>query len=122
MVLKKNKKNDNIQFIDASKEFVKVTNNNKLSEDNITNIYNYFINKKDVEHVSKLVNYENIKENDYYLSVNTYVEKEDTKEVVDIKALNKQIEEIVSKENELRKQIDMIIKEIEWKDFNILKK
>lgn len=115
MVLKKNKKNDSIQFIDASKEYIKVTNNNKLSEDNITNIYNYFINKKDIEHISKLATYKEIQDNDYNLSVNTYVEKEDTTEKVDIKVLNKQIEEIVAKEDKLRKEIDKIVAEIEGK-------
>lgn len=116
MVLKKNKKGDSIQFIDASKEYIKVTNNNKLSEDNITNIYNYFINKQDIEHISKLATYKEIQDNDYNLSVNTYVEKEDTTEKVDIKVLNKQIEEIVVREDALRKEIDKIVKEIEGND------
>ena len=113
MVLKKNKKNDNVQFIDASNECVKVTNNNKLSEENIDNIYDYFIKKANVDYVSKVVTYQDIKDNDYNLSVNTYVEKEDTTEKIDIKVLNAQIKEIVAKEDRLRKEIDKIVAEIE---------
>ena len=113
MVLKKNKKDNNILFIDATKECIKVTNNNKLSEENIKNIYKCFEDRKDKKHIAKLASYKEIQENDYNLSVNTYVEKEDTTEKVDIKVLNKQIEEIVAKEDELRKEIDKIVKEIE---------
>ena len=113
MVMKKNKSDNKILFIDAKKECVKVTNNNKLTEDNIQNIYNTFKNRDEVKHVSKLVDHKDIVDNDYNLSVNTYVEKEDTTEKVDIKVLNKQIEEIVAREDTLRKEIDKIVKEIE---------
>ena len=113
MVLKRNKKDNNILFIDATKECIKVTNNNKLEEKNIQNIYKYFEDRKDKKHITKLASYKQIQKNDYNLSVNTYVEKEDTTEKVDIKVLNKQIKEIVAKEDKLRKEIDKIIKEIE---------
>ena len=113
MVLKKSKKDTGILFIDASKEFLKVTNNNKLTDANISNIVNMFTNKEDIEHVCRLVTYEEVKENKYNLSVSTYVEKEDTREVIDIKELNSKINEIVKRENELRLAIDKIIEEIE---------
>ncbi len=113
MVLKKSKKDNSILFIDASKECVKVTNNNKLTQENIDNIVNIFTNREDKEYVSRLVSNKEIEENDYNLSVSTYVEKEDTREKIDIKVLNKEIEEIVKKEQTLRDEIDKIIKEIE---------
>lgn len=113
MVLKKNKKDNSILFIDASKEFVKVTNNNKLSEENIQNIYKIFDNRTDVQYVAKVASYDEIKDNDFNLSVSTYVEQEDTREKVDIKELNKRIAEIVAREDELRKEIDKIIADIE---------
>lgn len=113
MVLKKSKKDTGILFIDASKEFLKVTNNNKLTDANISNIVNMFTNKEDIEYVCRLVTYEEVKENKYNLSVSTYVEKEDTREVIDIKELNSKINEIVKRENELRLAIDKIIEEIE---------
>jgi len=113
MVLKKSRPDTNVLFIDASKEFTKVTNNNKLMPENIEKIVNIFTNRESIDHVSRLVKYEEVKEQNYNLSISTYVEKEDTKEKIDIKVLNKQIEDIVKRENDLRKEIDKIIKEIE---------
>ena len=113
MVLKKNKKDNTVLFIDASKECVKVTNNNKLSENNIQNVYKVFADREDVQYVAKVATYDDIKGNDFNLSVSTYVEQEDTREKVDIKELNKRITEIVAREDELRKEIDKIIADIE---------
>lgn len=113
MVLKKNKKDSSTLFIDASKECVKVTNNNRLTDDNIENIVNIFTKREDKDYVARMVSNKEIEENDYNLSVSTYVEQEDTREKIDIKVLNKQIEEIVKREDALRKEIDKIIKEIE---------
>ena len=113
MVLKKNKKDNNTLFIDATKECIKVTNNNKLTEENINNIIKIFKNREDVEYIAKLVSSKEIAENDYNLSVSTYVEKEDTREKIDIVELNKKIDEIVAKEQELRDAINKIISEIE---------
>lgn len=116
MVMKKNRKNSDVLFIDASKYFVKVTNNNKLSQDNIMDIVDMFTKYEDKEYVCKVATKDEIASNDYNLSVNTYVEKEDTREVVDIKVLNKQLEEIVAKETILRDKIAQIIAEIEGDD------
>ena len=113
MVLKKSKKDNNILFIDASKECVKVTNNNKLTDENIEHIVKIFTDRKDIDYVTKLVSNTEIGENDYNLSVSTYVEKEDTREKIDIVELNKQIEKIVAREQVLRDEIDRIVTEIE---------
>ena len=112
MVLKKSKSKNSTLFIDASKEFVKVTNNNKLTDENIAKIVEVYKNKEDIEYFSKLVPNADIAEEDYNLSVSTYVETEDTREKIDIKALNKEIEEIVKRQNELRRAIDEIVAEI----------
>ena len=113
MVLKKSKKDNSTLFIDATKECVKVTNNNKLTDENIEKIVKIFTDRKDIDYVSKLVSNKEIGENDYNLSVSTYVEKEDTREKIDIDVLNKEIDEIVARENVLREEIKKIIKEIE---------
>ena len=113
MVLKKSKADTSVLFIDASKEFVKVTNNNKLTDSNIHNIVKAFTDRKDIQYVAKVVSYDEVKNNQYNLSVSTYVEKEDTREKIDIKELNKRIADTVARENELRFAIDKIIKEIE---------
>ena len=113
MVLKKSKKDNSILFIDASKESVKVTNNNKLTDENINNIVKIFENRQDIEYTAKLVSNKEIEENNYNLSVSTYIEKEDTREKINIVELNKEIDEIVAKEQELRDAINKIISEIE---------
>ena len=114
MVMKKSKNDNGILFIDATKECVKVTNNNKLTEENIENILKIFTERQEeIAHISKLVSNQDIAENGYNLSVSTYIEKEDTREKIDIKVLNAQIKEIVAREDVLRKEIDKIIADIE---------
>ncbi len=113
MVLKKGKIDNRILFLDASNEFVKVTNNNKLTPENIDHIVDAFAERKEVEHFAHLATYEEIVENDYNLSVSTYVEPEDTREQIDIVKLNAEIEEIVAREQVLRDEIAKIIAEIE---------
>ena len=113
MVLKRSKEDNSTLFIDASKECVKVTNNNKLTEDNIARIVNEFVSRADAKYFARCVPYQEIKDNDYNLSVSTYVEQEDTREVIDIVKLNAEIAEIVAREQVLREEIDKIIAEIE---------
>lgn len=113
MVLKKSKTDNKVLFIDATKECVKVTNNNKLTDDNITAIVNAFTSREEKEHFAHLAPFDEVKENDFNLSVSTYVEQEDTREVIDIKKLNAEIAEIVKREEVLRAEIDKIIAEIE---------
>ena len=106
MVLKKSKKDNTVLFIDASSECVKVTNSNKLTDDNTARILDTFIKREDVEHFAKVVTSADIEAQDYNLSVSTYVEQEDKREVVDIRELNRQIEEIVAREAVLRAEIE----------------
>lgn len=115
MVLKKSKKSNDVLFIDASNEFIKVTNNNKLTDENTEKIVKTFVDRKDVEYFAKVIpNYVvGDEEHNYNLSVSTYVEQKDTREKVDIKKLNADIAEIVAREQFLREEIDRIIREIE---------
>ena len=113
LVLKKGKKDSSTLFIDATNECIKITNNNKLTAENLDNIVAEYTSREDKEHFARLVSYEEIKENDYNLTVSTYVQAEDTREVIDIAALNAEIEEIVARENVLREEISKIIAEIE---------
>lgn len=113
MVLKKSKKDNSTLFIDASKECIKVGNNNQLTEKNIVDIIKIFESREDVEYTAKLVSNKEIEENDYNLAVSTYVEQETIREHIDIKALNKEIDEIVEREQVLRDEIKKIVSEIE---------
>ena len=113
MVMKKNKKGNKILFIDASNECIKVTNNNKLTPENIAHIVYVFAKRTEVAHFSHLASYDEVVENDYNLSVSTYVEAKDTREKIDIVKLNAEIEKIVKREDELRAAIRNIVEEIE---------
>lgn len=113
MVMKKSRQDCKTLFIDASNECIKVTNNNKLTPENITRIVDVFAKREEIEHFSRLADRDEISENDYNLSVSTYVEAEDTREQIDIKVLNTEIAEIVARENVFRAEIDKIIVEIE---------
>lgn len=113
MVLKKNKADNKTLFIDASNECIKVTNNNKLTPENIDCIVDTFAKRSEIEHFSHLAKYEEIEQQEYNLSVSSYVEAEDTREKIDIVKLNTEISKIVERENKLRAEIDKIISEIE---------
>ncbi len=113
MVLRKAKSENATLFIDASKEFVKVTNSNKLTQTNIDMIVSAFASREERQYFSRLVPNAEIADKDYTLSVSTYVEQEDKREKIDIVQLNEQIREIVAREEVLRAEIDKIIAEIE---------
>ena len=113
MVLKKGKSDNKTLFIDASNECIKVTNNNKLTQANMDKIVETLAARAEETHFSHLASYEEIAENDYNLSVSTYVEAEDTREKIDIVKLNAEIAEIVAREQVLREEIDRIVAEIE---------
>ena len=115
LVLSKHKTDTKTQFIDASGEdyFKKETNNNILTEEHINAILELFANKKDVDHISKSVDNSEIALENYNLSVSTYVEAKDTREVINIVELNTKIKKTVANIDRLRAEIDEIIAEIE---------
>jgi type I restriction enzyme M protein len=114
--LKKSKKDNKTLFIDASAEFVRWSAKNTLSETNRKKILNTFIARSDKEeYFSRLVDNSEIANNEYNIAVSSYVEQKDTREIVDIKELNKKITEIVERQNILRTSIDEIVTEIEGK-------
>ena len=113
IVLKKSKKDNSTLFIDASNEFVHEGNKNKLSDENIARILNAYIERKDEDHFAKLVQNGVIAENEYNISVSSYVEVEKSNEEININVLNEEIAQIVRRENELRSEIDRIISELE---------
>jgi type I restriction enzyme M protein len=113
MVLKKSKTENSTLFIDASKECIKVTNSNKLAQKNIHAILDAFAKRAENANFSMLVSNADIAAQGYNLSVSTYVEHKDTREVIDISVLNSEIDEIVAREQVLREEIAKIIEEIE---------
>jgi type I restriction enzyme M protein len=113
MALKKSKSENSTLFIDASRECVKVTNNNKLTQANIEKIITAYSARQEAEYFAKPVLNSKIAEHDYNLSVSTYIEQEDKREAVDITSLNAEIERIVAREDVLRREIAAIVAEIE---------
>ncbi len=113
IVLKKSKKDNKTLFIDASKEFIRGGNKNKLSDKNRKRILNAFKERKDIEYFAKLVDNDKILANECNLAVSSYVIVEDTREITNIKELNQKISEIVKRQSELRTEIDKIVEEIE---------
>ena len=115
LVLSKSKTDTRTQFIDVSGEnfYKKETNNNILTDSHIEEIIKMFDNKEDIDHVSKSVENDKIAEENYNLSVSSYVEAKDTREIIDINVLNTEIKTTVSKIDKLRAEIDNIITEIE---------
>ena len=115
LVLKKNKSDSKVLFIDATKEFVRGSAKNKLSNTHMNKILDCYASRKTNKHFSRLVNHKEIEDKDYNISVGTYVEPEDTREVVNIKKLNAEIEKIVARQSKLRTQIDTIVVNLEGK-------
>ena len=113
IVLKKSKADNAVLFIDASAEFVRIGNKNHLTEANQDKILGAFTGREDAAHFSRLVPNMEIAENGYNIAVSSYVEREDTTEAVDITALNAEIARIVSRQSELRTQIDAIVADLE---------
>ena len=113
LVLKKNKTDNSILFVDASEEFVRNTNKNKLSDTNINNILSLLKNRVDVENKAIVVPNEEIADNDYNISVNSYLKTITDEIEIDIVELNKNIQEIVAKQSQVRKELDSIIQELE---------
>ncbi len=113
IVLKKSKKDNSVLFIDASAEFTRIGNKNKLTSLHQKKILDAFVARDSIEHFTRLVQSAEIAENGYNISVSSYVEKEDTSEVVDITELNAKIAQIVSRQSELRIQIDAIVADLE---------
>lgn len=113
IVLQKGKIDNDVLFIDATNECIKVTNNNKLTSDNIDRIVDTFASRKVIPHFSYLASFDEISENKYNLSISSYVVAEERRKQVDIKKINANVSEIERKVDRLRSEVDSIIAELE---------
>lgn len=116
LVLSKHKTDTTTQFIDASGLFKKETNNNILTDEHVEQIMAVFDSKENVEYLARSVPFEEVAANDYNLSVSSYVQAKDTREVIDIVQLNAELKTTVAKIDQLRQDIDAIVAEIEGED------
>lgn len=113
IVIKKNKKDTKTLFINASNFFIKSTNKNKLSDENIEHILKFYKKRENIPHICALIDNRDILANEANLSVSSYVEAKDTRESINIKELNAEILQIVAKQSALRSKIDSIVAELE---------
>ena len=113
IVLKKSKTDNRILFVDASAEFTRQGNKNKLTPANQARVLEAFTQRVDVDHFTRLVDAADIAANGYNIAVSSYVEAEDTREAIDITELNAEIARIVARQAELRQQIDAIVADLE---------
>ena len=113
LVMKKNKSDSKVLFIDATNEFVRGSAKNKLNDDHITKVLDCYKKRKTLDYFSRLVAHKEIANNDYNISVGAYVEPEDTREIINITELNAEIKKIVARQSELRTQIDAIVADLE---------
>ena len=112
IVLKKSKADNNVLFIDANAECIKDGNKNKLTDENIGTIFQYYVGRADVDYKSKLVNNKDILANDCNLSVSSYVEQEDTREIINISEVNAKLSSLITEGDELNQKINTIIQEL----------
>lgn len=112
MVLKKGKKDNNTLFIDATNECIKVTNNNKLTVDNLDKIVSVYSSREEIKHFSHLASFDEVVEQDYTLSISSFVEAADLSEEIDIEELNSEIKKVVQNTNRLRDEVDEIIEDL----------
>lgn len=113
LVLKKNKTDNNILFVDATDECVRTTNKNKLSDENIESIVSILKDRKSVENKSYLATYEEVKDNDYNISINSYLKAAGEDTTIDIEEVNKKLSQVVPRQQKIREELEAIIKELE---------
>jgi type I restriction enzyme M protein len=113
LVLKKSRPDTRVMFVDASAQFTRSGNKNRLGTDDQRKILDALAARESIEYFARLVDHSEIAENDYNLAVSSYVEPEDTREEVDIAALNAEIARIVARQSQLRTEIDAIVAELE---------
>jgi len=112
LVLKKSKADNITLFIDASAEFVRQGNKNKLTAANQHRILDAFTAREDIAHFAKLVDNADLEANGYNIAVSSYVEADDTRVAVDITELNAEIARIVARQSVLRTEIDAIVADL----------
>ena len=105
--------NNNILFVDATEECVRYTNKNKLSDENIDNIINLLKDRKSVENKSYLASYDEVIDNEYNISVISYLKTNTDDNNIDIEEVNKMLAEVVPRQQQIRKELEEIIKELE---------
>lgn len=113
LILKKNRENEDILFIDASKEFEKGKNQNNLSDENIKKIFETYTERKEIEKYSHLASLEEIRENDFNLNIPRYVDSFEEEEEIEIKDVSEELKELQKEEKEIKNKIASFCEELD---------
>jgi type I restriction enzyme M protein len=113
IILKKNRTTRDVLFIDASNDFIKGKNQNKLSKENIEKIVSAFVERKDIEKYAHLASFDEIKENDYNLNIPRYVDTFEDEEPIDMVSVGKEIKKIREEKQALEKSLFETISTLE---------
>ncbi|WP_292461001.1 type I restriction-modification system subunit M [Methanothermococcus sp.] len=112
LIFKKNKKTDDVIFIDASRDFEKGKNQNKLRDEDIEKIVDTYHNRKEIEKYSHIATLEEIRENDYNLNIPRYVDTFEEEEPVDLEKVKKEIEKVEGELLEVKKEMKKYLDEL----------
>ena len=111
LVLRKNKADTDILFINAERDYGHEGNKNKLTEENIQQIVKWHVDREDVDYTVRKVPVSEVEENEFSLDVGAYIEEEDTTERLTLAEIQERLDECVEREAELRAQISEILAE-----------
>lgn len=120
VVLKKNKQDRSVMFIDASKEFEKGKNQNNLREEDITKILDTYEKRQDVDKYAHLATFDEIKENDFNLNIPRYVDTFEPEPEVDLREVSKNLQDVNKQINDNEKELVGMLKQLTSKDDNVM--
>jgi type I restriction enzyme M protein len=118
IILKKNRETRDVLFIDASNDFIKGKNQNKLSKENIDKIVETYRNRENIEKYAHVASFEEIKENDFNINISRYVDTFEEKEVVDMAAIGASIKDIRKEKSELELSLYGMISSLQYEEEN----
>lgn len=114
IILKKNKTTRDVLFIDASREFEKGKNQNKLSKENIDKIVETYKERKAIDKYSHVATFDEIKENDYNLNIPRYVDTFEEEEPVDMEKVGQELKEIRQEKKKLNSELESMIRSLTY--------
>ena len=120
VVLKKNKQDRSVMFIDASKEFEKVKNQNQLRETDIMKILDTYKKRQDVDKYAHLASFDEIKENDFNLNIPRYVDTFEPEPEIDLKQVSKDLTEVNTQIKDSEKELVGMLTQLTSKDDNVM--
>lgn len=118
IILKKNRETRDVFFIDASNEFIKGKNQNRLSTENIDKAVETYRKRESIEKYSYVASFDEIKENDFNLNISRYVDTFEEEEAVDMATIGTTIKDIRKEKAELESHLYDMISSLQFEEEN----